>query len=114
MYKEDYDRSRFDSKDGDEVYSKPVRAGKRTYFFDVKTTRGNKDYYLTITESKRRNNPDGSFTYDKHKIFLYKEDFEKFSEGLAEIIEYIKRNCFNGEIPQHRADGDPDIEFEDL
>ena len=114
MYKEDYDRSHFDSKDGDEVYSKPVRAGKRTYFFDVKTTRGNKDYYLTITESKRRNNPDGSFTYDKHKIFLYKEDFEKFSEGLAEIIEYIKSNCFNGEIPQHRTDGDPDIEFEDL
>ena len=114
MYKEDYDRSRFDSKDGDEVYSKPVRAGKRTYFFDVKTTRGNKDYYLTITESKRRNNPDGSFTYDKHKIFLNKEDFEKFSEGLAEIIEYIKSNCFNGEIPQHRTDGDPDIEFEDL
>ena len=99
MYKEDYDRSRFDSKDGDEVYSKPVRAGKRTYFFDVKTTRGNKDYYLTITESKRRNNPDGSFTYDKHKIFLYKD---------------IKSNCFNGEIPQHRTDGDPDIEFEDL
>lgn len=114
MYKDDYDRSRFDSKDGDEVYSKPVRAGKRTYFFDVKTTRGNKDYYLTITESKRRNNPDGSFTYDKHKIFLYKEDFEKFSEGLAEIIEYIKSNCFNGEIPQHRTDGDPDIEFENL
>ena len=114
MDKEDYDRSRFDIKDGDEVYSKPVRAGKRTYFFDVKTTRGNKDYYLTITESKRRNNPDGSFTYDKHKIFLYKEDFEKFSEGLAEIIEYIKSNCFNGEIPQHRTDGDPDIEFEDL
>lgn len=114
MYKDDYDRSRFDSKDGDEVYSKPVRAGKRTYFFDVKTTRGNKDYYLTITESKRRNNPDGSFTYDKHKIFLYKEDFEKFSEGLAEIIEYIKSNCFNGEIPQHRTDGYPDIEFEDL
>ena len=114
MYKEDYDRSRFDSKDGDEVYSKPVRAGKRTYFFDVKTTRGNKDYYLTITESKRRNNPDVRFTYDKHKIFLYKEDFEKFSEGLADIIEYIKSNCFNGEIPQHRTDGDPDIEFEDL
>ena len=114
MYKEDYDRSRFDSKDGDEVYSKPVRAGKRTYFFDVKTTRGNKDYYLTITESKRRNNPDGSFTYDKHKIFLYNEYFEKFYEGLAEIIEYIKSNCFNGEIPQHRTDGGPDIEFEDL
>ena len=114
MYKEDYDRSRFDSKDRDEVYSKPVRAGKRTYFFDVKTTRGNKDYYLTITESKRRTNPDGSYTYDKHKIFLYKEDFEKFSEGLAEIIDYIKNNCFDGEIPQHQPEGDPDTEFEEL
>ena len=114
MYKEDYDHARFDSRDGDEVYSKPVRAGKRPYCFDVKTTRGNKDYYLTITESKRRTNPDGSYTYDKHKIFLYKEDFEKFSEGLAEIIDYIKNNCFDGEIPQHQPEGDPDTEFEEL
>lgn len=114
MYKEDYDRARFDSRDGEEVYSKPVRAGKRTYFFDVKTTRGNKDYYLTITESKRRTNFDGSYTYDKHKIFLYKEDFEKFSEGLAEILDYIKNNCFNGEIPQHEPEGDSDTEFENL
>ena len=114
MYKEDYDHARFDSRDGDEVYSKPVRAGKRTYFFDVKTTRGNKDYYLTITESKRRTNPDGSYTYDKHKIFLYKEDFEKFSEGLAEIIDYIKNNCFDGEIPLHQPESDSDTEFEEL
>ncbi len=114
MYKGDYDRTRFDSRDGEDVYSKPVRAGKRTYFFDVKTTKGHKDYYLTITESKRRNNPDGSFTYDKHKIFLYKEDFEKFSEGLAEIIDYIKNNCFNGEIPQRPQESASDFEFEDL
>ena len=76
-----------------------VRAGKRTYFFDVKSTRGQNDFYLTITESKRRNNPDGTFTYDKHKIFLYKEDFDKFKEGLDEVIKYITDNCFGGTIP---------------
>lgn len=120
MYRDDYDNGRFDSYDGEEVYSKPVRAGKRTYFFDVKATRGNKDYFLTITESKRRTNPDGTFSFAKHKIFLYKEDFEKFSEGLAEIIEYIKNNCFNGEIPRRAEDTDTvegkkvDLEFEDL
>jgi hypothetical protein len=83
----------------EDVYSKPVRAGKRTYFFDVKTTRLKDDFYLTITESKRRQEKDGSFTYDKHKIFLYKEDFEKFQEGLGEVVEYIRKNCFNGTIP---------------
>lgn len=101
MYREDFDRYRYDNREGDDVYSKPVRAGKRTYFFDVKSTKGNKDYYLTITESKRRTNSDGSYTYDKHKIFLYKEDFQKFSEGLAEIIDYIRVNCFNGEFPDN-------------
>ena len=94
-------------KEDDDVFSKPVRAGKRTYFFDVKSTKGGDDFYLTITESKRRNNPDGTFTYDKHKIFLYKEDFEKFKEGLCDIIEYIKENCFHGEIPQR-----PEEDFE--
>ena len=69
-----------------------MRAGKRTYFFDVKTTKGNNDYYLTITESKRRQEQDGSFTYDKHKIFLYKEDFAKFQEGLAQAVDYMKKN----------------------
>lgn len=101
MYRDDYDSQRFESRDSEDVFSKPVRAGKRTYFFDVKSTKDNKDFYLTITESKRRTNADGSFNYDKHKIFLYKEDFEKFSEGLAEMITYIKDRCFNGEIPQH-------------
>ncbi|EMR03475.1 DUF3276 family protein [Cesiribacter andamanensis] len=71
-----------------EIYSQRVRAGKRTYFFDVKATRSN-DYYLTITESKRRFKDDG-FTYEKHKIFLYKEDFEKFVEALKESVDYVK------------------------
>jgi len=73
----------------DDIFSKAVRAGKRTYFFDVKSTRGN-DLYLTITESKKRFHDDGKHSYEKHKLFLYKEDFEKFSEGLTEAIEKIK------------------------
>ena len=89
MYLEDFENAGMHERNGDDVFSKPVRAGKRTYFFDVKATKGN-DYYLTITESKRRMERDGRFVYDKHKIFLYKEDFEKFSEGLAEVINYIK------------------------
>lgn len=76
----------------EDLFSKAVKAGKRTYFFDVKSTRGN-DYYLTITESKKRFGSDGKFTYEKHKIFLYKEDFEKFMEGLNESIEVIKENA---------------------
>ena len=75
--------------DRDEIYSKPVRAGKRTYFFDVKATRNN-DYYLTITESKKKLEKDGSQNYEKHKIFLYKEDFDKFAEGLDDAVAYIK------------------------
>ena len=75
----------------EEVFSKSVRAGKRTYFFDVKSTRGN-DYYLTITESKKRFDDNGNFHFDKHKIFLYKEDFEKFEEGFEECISFIKEN----------------------
>jgi len=71
-----------------EIYSKRVRAGKRTYFFDVKATRSN-DYYLTITESKRRYKEDGYF-YEKHKIFLYKEDFDKFVEALKGTVEHVK------------------------
>ena len=71
-----------------EIYSKRVRAGKRTYFFDVKATRSN-DYYLTITESKRRYKDDGYF-YEKHKIFLYKEDFDKFVEALTGTVEHVK------------------------
>jgi len=71
----------------DSVYSKRIRAGKRrTYFFDVRTTRGN-DYYLTITESRKRFNDDG---YDRHKIFLYKEDFNKFIKALGEAVDHVK------------------------
>jgi len=80
----------------DEIFSKAVRAGKRTYFFDVKSTRGN-DLYLTITESKRRYNDDGSFRYEKHKLFLYKEDFEKFQDGFTEALDKIKELLGTGE-----------------
>ncbi|SFT55166.1 Protein of unknown function [Lishizhenia tianjinensis] len=71
----------------EEVFSKVVRAGKRTYFFDIKSTRGN-DLYLTLTESKK-SMVNGRMSFQKHKIFLYKEDFEKFSDGLQEVIEKI-------------------------
>jgi len=70
----------------DEIFTKRVRAGKRTYFFDVKSTKSEKDYYITITESKRV----GDDEYEKHKIFLYKEDFEKFTEALDETVDYVK------------------------
>src|SRR5690554_3485233 len=73
----------------DDVFSKAVRAGKRTYFFDVKSTRGN-DLYLTITESKRKFHDDGKHAYEKHKLFLYKEDFDKFAEGLEEALAKIR------------------------
>lgn len=75
--------------DREEIYSKAVKAGKRTYFFDVKATRNN-DYYLTITESKKKYDREGNSSFEKHKIFLYKEDFEKFTEGLDEALEVIK------------------------
>lgn len=96
MYRDNYDRDSYQDRNTEDVFSKPVRAGKRTYFFDVKATKGNNDYYLTITESKRRQERDGSFTFDKHKIFLYKEDFEKFQEGLSDVISYIQNNCLGG------------------
>jgi effector-binding domain-containing protein len=73
------------------IFSKTIRAGKRTYFFDVKSTR-NDEYYLTITESKRKFLDNGNFRYEKHKLFLYPEDFEKFSDSLEEIIRYIHEN----------------------
>ncbi len=71
-----------------EIFSQTVRAGKRTYFFDVKATRSN-EYYLTITESKKRFTKEGKQYFEKHKVFLYREDFEKFSNGLTEVISYI-------------------------
>lgn len=78
-----------DSKFRQEIFSKAVRAGKRTYFFDVKSTRKD-EYYLTITESKKRYEQDGKFYFEKHKIFLYKEDFEKFIDGINEVVDYIE------------------------
>lgn len=111
MYSEDYDGAQAKGRAGEDIFSKPVRAGKRTYFFDVKSTKGN-DYYLTITESKRRVSADGRFAYDKHKIFLYKEDFEKFTEGLQEVIDYIKANCVTDEeTPSQNQD---DLDFDEL
>ena len=81
----------------EEIFSEKVKAGKRTYFFDVKATRSN-DYYLTITESKKRFKDDG-FTYEKHKIFLYKEDFNKFLEALNNTVNHVKQELM------------PDVDF---
>ena len=107
MYSEDFDGANAQERSGEDVYSKQVRAGKRTYFFDVKATRGN-DYYLTITESKRRIEKDGHFAYDKHKIFLYKEDFEKFVDSLQEMVGYIKANCPVSETEPRRESNEED------
>jgi hypothetical protein len=113
----------------EEIHSKVVRAGKRTYFFDVKATRRN-DYYLTITESKKRFNREGKFFYEKHKLFLYKEDFDKFSDSLREVIEFIREanpqpiepedlpeNVSHSEAEEVTAEESKDftsVEFEDL
>ncbi len=90
-----------------EIFSKAIRAGKRTYFLDVKATKKN-EYYLTITESKKHVNFDGQVSYEKHKIFLYKEDMDKFVDNLQDVISFIKEknkeNSFNAD----------DINFEDL
>ena len=74
--------------ENEEIYSKVLRAGRRTYFFDVRETKAS-DYYLTITESKKFTNDDGSFYYKKHKIYIYKEDFENFSAFLNETMNFI-------------------------
>ncbi len=108
----------------DEIFSKAVKAGKRTYFFDVKTTRGN-DLYVTLTESKKRFEKDSNkFSYEKHKIFLYKEDFEKFVDGLNETIQKInelKEQGFVAESSNAEENGSAvaekqfsSVEFEDL
>jgi hypothetical protein len=89
-----------ENREKDELYSKRVRAGKRTYFFDVKSTRSN-DYYLTITESKKKYKEDGFF-YEKHKIFLYKEDFDKFLEAIKEAVNHVKTDLM------------PDFDFSQL
>ncbi|HMT96706.1 MAG TPA: DUF3276 family protein [Ferruginibacter sp.] len=99
----------------DSVYSKRIKAGKRrTYFFDVRETRGN-DYYLTITESRKKFDSDG---YDRHKIFLYKEDFNKFVKGLTEAVDFVKTelmpdfdfDAFNHDTPYEGENGQPAAE----
>jgi len=75
----------------EEVYSRPVRAGRRTYFFDVKATR-NDDYFLTITESRKKQDKAGNFVLEKHKIYLYREDFEKFADGLSEVMAFVREH----------------------
>ncbi len=89
-----------EERDREELYSKRIRAGKRTYFFDVKSTRSS-DYYITITESRRHQKEDG-FVYEKHKIFLYKEDFDKFFEGLQDSINHVKQELL------------PDVDFSEF
>ena len=84
-------QERIDNQDKSEMFSKAVRAGKRTYFFDVKSTKGS-EYYITVTESKKVTDIEGKFFFEKHKIFLYREDFEKFLEGLNETLTFIE-NC---------------------
>ena len=108
-----------DFKDQEEIFSNKVKAGKRTYFFDVRATRGN-DYYLTITESKKIFNEDGSHYFKKHKIFLYEEHFVKFKDALAESIKYIYNNKSREIISDSKnksKNGESnfiDINFEDI
>ena len=85
----------YGNENREELYSVRVRAGKRTYFFDVKETRG-KDLYMTITESKRNFDNDGNVHYQKHKIFLYREDFEKFEDGFIDATDKIKELMASG------------------
>jgi len=75
-------------RDNEEIHSKVLRAGRRTYFFDVRSTKAD-DYYLTITESKKHTNDNGNVFYKKHKIYLYKEDFENFKDILTEVTDFI-------------------------
>lgn len=88
----------------EEIFSKVLRAGRRTYFFDVRATKA-EDYYLTITESKKFTNDDGSYHYKKHKIYIYKEDFKEFKEILSEMTDYIIKEKGNEVISErHQKD----------
>ncbi|MDD6184273.1 MAG: DUF3276 family protein [Bacteroidales bacterium] len=110
-----------ENQDKNEVLSRAIKAGKRTYFFDVKKSR-NEELYLTITESKRKFNADnGNFYYEKHKIFLYKEDFEKFKNALSGVIDFIENgtvpedNFFeNDNLEKSEEDMDLGITFDDI
>ena len=112
--------SDYGNENKEELYSVRVRAGKRTYFFDVKETRG-KDLYMTITESKRNFDNDGNVHYQKHKLFLYREDFEKFEDGFIDATEKIKELMATGEYrdpiaernaAEENSDNDSDIDSE--
>ncbi len=100
-YHNDQNRSRNSGRYRDEVFSKRVPAGKRTYFFDVKTTRSGEDFFLTITESKRVDES----RYEKHKIFLYKEDFGKFLSAMHEVMHHIREHC----LPDYEFRGLPEL-----
>ena len=124
-----------DYRDREEIFSKVLRAGRRTYFFDVRSTKAG-DYYLTLTESKKLTNDDGSFHYKKHKIYLYKEDFSEFSNILNEMTDYIinekgeevisdrhqkdfKKEDYNSEKNTDKSDEEnstdfTDVKFEDI
>ncbi len=95
----------------EEIFSKVLRAGRRTYFFDVRATKA-EDYYLTITESKKFTNEDGSFHYKKHKIYIYKEDFAEFKEILSEMTDYIIKEK-GDEVISERHQKDFKKEFDD-
>ena len=100
-------------RENGEIYSKVIRAGKRTYFFDIKSTKGN-DLYVVLTESKK-NSADGRESFEKHKIFLYKEDFEKFQKGLEQTLEKVKEIRSSGNFKQLEEESvSADISFEDL
>ncbi|WP_298236948.1 PUR family DNA/RNA-binding protein [uncultured Algibacter sp.] len=100
-----------DMMEREEIFSKVLRAGRRTYFFDVRATKA-EDYYLTITESKKFTNDDGSFHYKKHKIYIYKEDFAEFKEILAEMTDYIIREK-GDEVISERHQKDFKKEYDD-
>ena len=99
-------------KEQEIVFSKSVKAGKRIYYLDVKRSRNN-DLFLAITESKKKfaEDENAPVMYEKHKIFLYKEDFEKFTEGLEEVLNYIKTNCLKDSGAAERFN---DVNFEEL
>ena len=102
--------SDFGKNDHEDIYSKVLRAGRRTYFFDVRSTKAD-DYYLTSTESKKFTNDDGSFHYKKHKIYLYKEDFDGFRENLEDMTDYIVREKGEEVISErHQSDFKKDYE----
>lgn len=102
------------TRENEEIFSKVLRAGRRTYFFDVRSTKAD-DYYITITESKKYTNEDGSFRYKKHKIFLYKEDFEGFKNALEETTEYVLENRGEEVISdRHQSDFSTVSEIEDV